>query len=252
VINVLSSYTTNHERLKVLRVSLSVIRFLSILNFVYTILGGTFLLLALCKEWTPQVNDMQRQQFFKIGLFVSIFAPLATCVDLMALRGLHSWRRAYLLPWLTLYGFVDVVLFAHALSGIFHSGFSWTYLVLMLCVFCLYSAWRHLRRQYTEMLLDPPTCRTIEQLATDIRSVEQQQTVQRFRENDLPPKYEDLIHSLTTEDAARESNAATVDDGASPPLYSDAAAASTEITMEVEVETTPIRGSNASSSVRRE
>lgn len=103
------------------------------------------------------------------GLFVSIFAPLATCVDLMALRGLHTWRRAYLLPWLTLYGFVDVVLFAHALSGIFHFGFRWTYLVLMLCVFCLYSAWRHLRRQYAEMMLEPPTCRTIEQLASDIR-----------------------------------------------------------------------------------
>ena len=67
VINVLSSYTQNHERLKVLRVSLSVIRFLSILNFVYTILGLTFLLLALCRDWTPQFDEYQRNEFFRIG-----------------------------------------------------------------------------------------------------------------------------------------------------------------------------------------
>ena len=84
--------------------------------------------------------------FFFSGLAVSVLAPLATCVDLLALRGLQSWRRGYLLPWLTLYGFINIILFANALSGIFHYGFKWTFLILMMCVFCLYSSWRHIRR----------------------------------------------------------------------------------------------------------
>ncbi len=67
VVNVLASFRENHERLKLYRVSLSVIRFLSILNFVYTVLGVTFLMLALCTEWTPEFNDYQRNQFFRIG-----------------------------------------------------------------------------------------------------------------------------------------------------------------------------------------
>ena len=67
VLHVLTDFRQNHERLKLYRVSLSVIRFLSVLNFVYTVLGVTFLLLALCTEWTPEFDDKQRAQFFKIG-----------------------------------------------------------------------------------------------------------------------------------------------------------------------------------------
>ena len=77
---------------------------------------------------------------------VSVFAPLASFVDLLALRGLQLWRRSYLLPWLFLYAFAVSLVFANSLAGVFHNGFRWTYLVLMLCAFCLYSAWRHIRR----------------------------------------------------------------------------------------------------------
>ncbi len=67
MIHVLASFRQNHERLKLFRVSLSVIRFLSILNFVYTVLGVTFLVLALCTDWTPEFSGYQRTQFFRIG-----------------------------------------------------------------------------------------------------------------------------------------------------------------------------------------
>ena len=77
---------------------------------------------------------------------MSVFAPLASFVDLLALRGLQLWRRAYLLPWLFLYAFAVSLIFANSLAGVFHNGFRWTYLVLLLCAFCLYSAWRHVRR----------------------------------------------------------------------------------------------------------
>ena len=69
VFYVLTAFRQNHERFKLYRVSLSVIRFLSILNFIYTILGVTFLMLALCSDWTPEFEDHQRAQFFRIGKY---------------------------------------------------------------------------------------------------------------------------------------------------------------------------------------
>ena len=57
------------------------------------------------------------------GLTVSVFAPLASLVDLLALRGLRLWRRAYLLPWLFLYAFAVSFVFANSFAGILHHGF---------------------------------------------------------------------------------------------------------------------------------
>ncbi len=54
------------------------------------------------------------------GLTVSVFAPLASLVDLFALRGLHRWRRGHLLPWLALYGFFLLLIASHAITGVVH------------------------------------------------------------------------------------------------------------------------------------
>ncbi len=52
-----------------------------------------------------------------------MFAPLASFVDLLALRGLQLWQRAFLLPWLFLYAFVVSLIFANSLAGLLHHGF---------------------------------------------------------------------------------------------------------------------------------
>ena len=57
---------------------------------------------------------------FISGLTVSVFAPLASMVDLFALRGLHRWRRGHLLPWLALYGFFLLLIASHAITGVVH------------------------------------------------------------------------------------------------------------------------------------
>ena len=51
---------------------------------------------------------------------MSVFAPLASMVDLFALRGLHRWRRGHLLPWLALYGFFLLLIASHAITGVVH------------------------------------------------------------------------------------------------------------------------------------
>lgn len=132
---------------------------------------------------------------YKLGLTVSLFAPLASFVDLMALRGLQLWRRALLLPWLVLYAFAVSLIFAHALAGVFHQGLRWTYVVLGFCALCLYSAWRHIRAQYGDMATgERPSSRTIDDLANDIRCATTSNGVNNAPDpsQDLPPKYEDL------------------------------------------------------------
>ena len=132
---------------------------------------------------------------FLTGLTVSLFAPLASFVDLMALRGLQLWRRALLLPWLVLYAFAVSLIFAHALAGVFHHGLRWTYVVLGFCALCLYSAWRHIRAQYGDMATgERPSSRTIDDLANDIRSATVVTSNSSIPDpsQDLPPKYEDL------------------------------------------------------------
>lgn len=193
VVSVLTSFHRNHHRNKMLRVSISVIRFLSVLNLVYTLLGITLLVMALCTNLAPEFNEHQRNQFYKIGLTVSVFAPLASMVDLFALRGLHRWRRGHLLPWLALYGFFLLLIASHAITGVVHQGFKWTYFVLILCAFCLYSSWRHIFRQYHDMTRDRPTPANLDELAQQINQHSGGPTVSESPANDLPPKYEDLL-----------------------------------------------------------
>lgn len=70
------------------------------------------------------------------------------------------------------------------------------------------------------MLLERPSCRTIEQLASDIRIVEQQQQANRVRENDLPPKYEDLVQAPSSQAASATATVVNEEED-SPPMYSE-------------------------------
>lgn len=218
VLGMLAEFRHNHERLKLYRVSMSVIRFLSVLNVFYTILGlgaitiGSF---GLTDAWISDISDRQREQFYNVGLMVCIFAPMASVVDFAALRGLRTWKRFYLLPWLFLYAFVICLIFAQSLAGVFHHGLKWTYVILLVCVLCFFSAWRHVRLQYTDMLRDRPTPVTIDQLAHDVR---ERTAAARSAASgvtstdpagDLPPKYEDLDQPPTYEERFGPSSTTT-------------------------------------------
>lgn len=192
VLGIVTTFRQNVERLKLYKASCSVVRFMSIINFIYTVLGAAMLIIGLFPNMTKtlDISEFQRMQFLKFGVFVSLFAPLALSCDLLALKGLRSWRRAMLLPWLVLYAVLIALLMAMVLTGIFHRGFQWRYLLLGLCGLCTFSAWRQVRIQYAAMLLPRPTCCTVEELASDLRSRET--VITEAPANDLPPKYEEL------------------------------------------------------------
>merc|ERR1712086_1147090 len=94
VLGIVSTFRQNVERLKLYRATLSVVRFMAVLNFIYTVVGSAFLIIGLSPSVyeAMDINNSQSAQFLKLGVFVSLFAPLALSCDLLALRGLRSWR----------------------------------------------------------------------------------------------------------------------------------------------------------------
>lgn len=67
VLGVIATFRQNVERFKLYRASLSVIRFLLVLNLTYTVLGVAFLIMAFAKDLTPEFSNDQRSQFGRIG-----------------------------------------------------------------------------------------------------------------------------------------------------------------------------------------
>lgn len=206
VLGIVSTFRQNVERLKLYRATLSVVRFMAVLNFIYTVVGSAFLIIGLSPSVyeAMDINNSQSAQFLKLGVFVSLFAPLALSCDLLALRGLRSWRKALMLPWLVLYAILVALVMAVVLTGVFHEGFKWRYLLLGLCSLCFFSAWRQVRLQYSAMVLPRPTCCTVEDLATDLRARELSDVVTEPLPNDLPPKYEDLEQPPKYEEHVQE------------------------------------------------
>merc|ERR1711997_632190 len=194
VLGIVSTFRQNVERMKLYRATLSVVRFMAVLNFIYTVVGTAFLVIGLFPKIYEALDipHSASPQFLKLGVLVSLFAPLALSCDLMALRGLRTWRKALLLPWLVLYAILVALVMSVVLTGTFHSGFHWRYLLLGLCCLCFFSAWRQVRLQYSAMVLPRPTCCTVEDLATDLRARELSDVVSDPLPNDLPPKYDDL------------------------------------------------------------
>ena len=78
VLGIVSTFRQNVERLKLYKATLSVIRFMSVLNFIYTVVGTAFLIIGLF----PKVHDAlditkgQSEQFLKLGEY--LFCSLIT------------------------------------------------------------------------------------------------------------------------------------------------------------------------------
>ena len=86
--------------------------------------------------------------FLLLGVFISIFSPVALITDLLALKGLRQWRRGLMIPWLILYGILIALAFAVAITELYHRGIRWPLLLLAFCSLLVFSRWRHLSLQY--------------------------------------------------------------------------------------------------------
>ena len=86
--------------------------------------------------------------FYFVGVFISIFSPVALITDLLCLKGLRQWRRGLMIPWLILYGILIALAFAVAITELYHKGIRWPLLLLAFCCLLVFSRWRHLSLQY--------------------------------------------------------------------------------------------------------
>ena len=62
------------ERLKLYRATLSVVRFMAVLNFIYTVVGSAFLIIGLSPSVyeAMEINNKQSAQFLKLGKKIAL------------------------------------------------------------------------------------------------------------------------------------------------------------------------------------
>ena len=86
VLGIVSTFRQNVERLKLYKATLSVIRFMAVLNFIYTVVGTAFLIIGLIPHVHRAlgINEIQSQQFLKLGKFL--------LKNVQSHRLLNSWK----------------------------------------------------------------------------------------------------------------------------------------------------------------
>ena len=73
VLGIVSTFRQNVERMKLYRATLSVIRFMAVLNFIYTVVGSAFLIIGLSPKVyeAMEIGEPQSAQFLRFGKQIS-------------------------------------------------------------------------------------------------------------------------------------------------------------------------------------
>lgn len=227
----------NIQRYRWYILSISTIRFLSILNVTYSIVGIVFVTLA---HFPPENLVFQQLLFYRLGIVLLFFSPMALCADLMALHGLRQYKRVLLLPWLIFYAVMVALAFSVFLTEVFHRGLRWHLLLLGFVAFLMFTRWRHINLQFKLMSVYPdrPTQQAISELAAVVTSSSSSGSggslanphatsdllknmpppPPKYEDLEQPPKYEDIADTVTTPPAAEGGGAAAAAGGAAAAL----------------------------------
>jgi len=134
------------------------------------------------KTGAAMLGNLRSQVLLSMmGFFMTSFM-----CNSLAIYGLSARKRGFLLPWLVFYSAVKILLILAFISNILHRPLNLDQLFLLLILMSVMSAWRHLQAQYILMGLPQASL-----VITDAEvAVVGSQT--NARQNDLPPKYEDV------------------------------------------------------------
>jgi len=203
-----SHFQHNVQRYRWYVLSISTIKFLSILNITYTLVGLVFVILAFFPPSNPLFHQIL---FYKIGIAILFFSPLALCADLLALKGLRQYKRVLLLPWLIFYAVILALAFSIFLKQIFHHGPQWHLLLLFFVALMMFTRWRHINLQFKLMSIYPerPTEQSLSEFAAAVHQSTATQgssgsSATLFGKPAPPPKYEDLEQPPKYEDLSPE------------------------------------------------
>lgn len=236
-----SHFQNNIQRYRWYILSVSTIRFLSVLNITYSIVGIIFITLA---QFPPENLVMQQGLFARLGVVLLFFSPMALIADLLALHGLRQYKRVLLLPWLVFYAVMLALAFSVFLTEIFHNGVRWHVLILGLVALMMFTRWRHINLQFKLMSVYPdrPTEQSISQLAAVVTASSSAAAAAarstssgggqtsdllknmpppppKYEDLEQPPQYEDVLSADAAAATATASSSATttttvVQDGA--------------------------------------
>ena len=142
------------------------------------------------------INNIEKKQnVIFLGGAMGFFASTSALVNCLASHGVKTWRRGFLLPWLTYYLTIFVFMVIFLANSVYKSRFSWTQLFLFVGTILLYSCWRHMHTQF-QLMVRPrpqPVVVDVESLMRGIlQSPTRTTTTTTSDPKDLPPKYEEL------------------------------------------------------------
>ena len=182
-------FSNTNEPNRILRGTLSVIRCFFFFDLCMLLTGIGMILLAV-------INNIEKKQnVIFLGGAMGFFASTSALVNCLASHGVKTWRRGFLLPWLTYYLTIFVFMVIFLANSVYKSRFSWTQLFLFVGTILLYSCWRHMHTQF-QLMVRPrpqPVVVDVESLMRGIlQSPARTTTTTTSDPKDLPPKYEEL------------------------------------------------------------
>ena len=167
-------------------------------DICWLVSGIALIVMALTNHNDPRV--------IMLGGAVGVYAAISSLVNSLANHGMRTWKRGFLLPWLTFYLIMFLFLITQLTTQIVRMGLLWRHIFWGLASFAIFSCWRHMLKQYK--LMTKPRPQVVEkkalfsknliflfqqQIVVDVESMVRELAASREQaENDTPPKYEEL------------------------------------------------------------
>jgi len=178
---------SNQEAARVLRTTNSLLRCFLFFDICYLISGIALITMAL----TNQLENRDNMIMFG-GLF-GVFASVSALCNSLASHGIRTWKRSFLLPWMSFFLVVLVLLIMHMGHSLYFQRAQWRHVFLFFANIAVFSCWRHMQKQYILMALPRP-----QTVVIDVEAVVREylgNTATTAPLKDLPPKYEDVEDS---------------------------------------------------------
>jgi len=180
----ISSFNTmcqNKKRIKLFKCSNFIIIYLTIVNIISLIVSIILVFILVIFN-----NEQQSKYILNILMIIISLSVISLFSNVIALFGLQTWNRKFLLPWLFFYAIVIFYMFGLVFYIFYMKSFnlenSIRFIISVLCLFFYPLIWRHIIHQYIDMKNNKPDD-VIKNIELNIQS--------KYVE-DPPPKYDDL------------------------------------------------------------
>jgi len=175
---------SNQESARVLRTTNSLLRCFLFFDICYLISGIALITMALTNQFE------NRDKMIMFGGLFGVFASVSALVNSLASHGIRTWRRNFLLPWMSFFLVVLVLLIMHMGHSLYFQRAQWKHVFLFFANIAVFSCWRHMQKQFILMSLPRPQNVVIDVEAVVREYLSPPTTLSPLK--DLPPKYEDV------------------------------------------------------------